>query len=86
MPRRRIHNEADAANFLADCANRANQGKIKSHELHAITSAIVAYGNLLKQHRNTVSRENLKRELDEVLEDSPGARAFVQRNLLPNGR
>ena len=52
MPRRRIHNEADAANFLADCANRANQGKIKSHELHAITSAIIAYGNLLKQHRN----------------------------------
>ena len=79
MPRRRIHNEADAANFLADCANRANQGKIKSHELHAITSAIIAYGNLLKQHRNTVSREHLKRELDEILEHFPIIRDHIRR-------
>lgn len=86
MPRRKIRNEADAANFLADCANRANQGKLKSHELHAITSAIAAYGYLLKQHRETVSRERLKGELDKILEDRPGARAYVRRNLLPNIR
>jgi hypothetical protein len=53
MPRRRLTNEQDAVNLLADCAVRASRGNMPAHQLHAITSAMATYSNLLKTRRES---------------------------------
>ena len=66
MPRRRITNETDAANLLAECALKASRNEMPAHQLHAITSAVATYGNLLKARRHEQLSEEVRQQIDEL--------------------
>jgi hypothetical protein len=83
MPRRRIRNEEDAANLLADCAAKAARGEMPAHQLHAITSAVAAYGNLRKARRHEQLCQEIRDEIDHIFSDSRGAALHFRRKLVP---
>ena len=90
MPRRKIHNELDAAELLADCSVKLAQGKMNANDIYALVNSLTAFGNLRKQYRDARDKRKAQARADEaekrihdILFDSPGAEAFVQRNMLP---
>jgi hypothetical protein len=86
MPRRRITNESDAANLVADCAVKAARGEIAAHQLHAITSAMATYGNLLKARRQEQLAREIRDQVDELFGDNKGAALHFKRKLTPVSR
>ena len=86
MPRRRIRTEEDAANLLADCADRTARGDMQAHTLHAITSALAAYNNIRKGRRQEELAQEVRDELDRIFADSRGAALHFRRKLVPPAR
>jgi outer membrane protein TolC len=83
MPRRRIRNEEDAAELLADCALRAARGELAAHQLHAINSAMTTYGSLRREQRQEQLAQEVRDEIDRIFADSRGAALHFRRKLTP---
>jgi hypothetical protein len=86
MPRRRICNEHDAANLLAECAAKAARGEMPAHQLHAVTSALSTYANLRKSLRHEELCREIREEIDQIFGDSRGAALHFRRKLTPPNR
>ncbi len=90
MPRRKIRNELDAADLLADCSIKLAQGKMNANEVYALVNSLTAFGNLRKQYRDArdkrkaqVRTDALDKKVNDILFDSPGAEAYVHRHMMP---
>ena len=86
MPRKKIRNENDAANLLADSALLAFKGEMKSQDLHAITSALSAYHNIRVKQRLEAENSALLAELDEKLSGSVGAKIHLRKIMGRSGK
>ena len=86
MPRRRLTNEQDAVNLLADCAVRASRGNMPAHQLHAITSAMATYSNLLKTRRDEELRQEISRQIDEMGGSNNAFGLHLKKKLTPRRR
>jgi len=83
MPRRRIRTEEDAANLLADCADKTARGEMQAHTLHAITSALAAYNNIRRGRRQEQLAQEVRDEVDRMFGDQRGPALHFRRKLVP---
>jgi hypothetical protein len=57
-----------------------------AHQLHAITSAMATYSNLLKTRRDEELRQEISRQIDEIVGTNDAFGLRLKKELTPRRR